>query len=151
MLSSTQLRKFLESHGSHFLGVYAIDQLPKLKTNGACCFIINTDPSYLPGKHWLAVFVKNREGECFDSYGRLPPRPLQFWLNKNCNRWCYNKRWLQGPLSTLCGAYCIFYLAKRCLSNKTMSAILSEDFSESFVRNDALMRKFMYSAFNYKM
>jgi hypothetical protein len=152
MLTSTQLQVFLRNHRSHFLGVRPMDQLPRLKITGECCFIVNTDPSYLPGQHWLAVYVdKHRNGECFDSFGRLPPRPIQFWLNANCNRWCYNNRLLQSPLSTLCGAYCIFYLAMRCFANKPMSAILNEEFSESFMWNDDKMRGFMYCAFNYKM
>ena len=36
--------------------------------------VINLDPSYKPGSHWVAVyFDRNGEGEYFNSLGRYPP------------------------------------------------------------------------------
>jgi hypothetical protein len=48
--------------GSKFKGVLSSDNdIPK---TGYC--IVNTDPSYLPGKHWIAIC----NGLVYDSFGR---------------------------------------------------------------------------------
>ena len=38
-----------------FIGVFARDKLPDVK-NYPTSFIFNTQPSYLPGEHWIAVY-----------------------------------------------------------------------------------------------
>lgn len=117
------------------------------------CLIVNTDVSALPGTHWIAVYVNQRKGEVFDSYGRPPPFRLQKWLNNSGVRWTFNKRLVQGPLSTLCGAYCIFFLGKRCVTpmNVPLHRIVSEEFGERFSQNDVRMRRFMLMAFDVRM
>ena len=60
-----------------FKGVYPLDKLPdiiKLPIN----IIINTDPSYMPGEHWVSLSInKDCYGEYFDSLG-LPPLKKKF-------------------------------------------------------------------------
>ena len=53
-----------------FRGVYAIDEIKSIKTvSYPSSFVINLDPSYKPGSHWVAVyFDKNGVGEYFDSF-----------------------------------------------------------------------------------
>ena len=139
------------THGSHFLGVCPIDQLPSLplstspKTTGFC-FIVNTDPSNLPGVHWLAVYIdanKRRPGEVFDSYGRPPPLQLQRWLSKHCREWVYTKRFIQGPLTDLCGVYCIFVLDERCTTGMTFAEIVKMHFGADATKNDAKMQRYL--------
>jgi len=31
-----------------------------------------TDPSPMPGWHWICIYVKNRRGEYLESFGRRP-------------------------------------------------------------------------------
>ena len=111
-LSSTKLRQLLRGrHGSHFLGIYPIDRLPKTlphRNRKGSCFIVNTDPSHLPGTHWLAVYVGCNLGEVFDSYGRPPPLRLQQWLAKHCRSWVYNKRFVKVH-SLLYAAFTVFF------------------------------------------
>lgn len=153
MLTTTQLKQFLRGHGLHCLGVFPLDRLPMPpRRMDRYCFIVNTDPANLPGKHWLAVYVSQRgHAEVFDSFAMLPPLRLQQWLLKYCKRWTYNRRFVQGPLTTLCGAYCIFFLTKRCHTNKNMHDIVKGEFRERLSKNDSKMRNFMRIMFNYSM
>jgi hypothetical protein len=54
-----------------FCGVFACNHLPRIVKVVPASFIVNTDPSYKSGAHWLAVyFDENRTVEFFDSYGQ---------------------------------------------------------------------------------
>jgi hypothetical protein len=61
-----------------FQGVYSIDTLPETPRLLVC----NTDPSYKPGQHWVALYVDSRRrGEYFDSFGRKPPAIIEHYMN----------------------------------------------------------------------
>ena len=51
-------------------GVFARDELPDLTREiGPWCLILNTDPKYQPGTHWLALYALSaRSIELFDSF-----------------------------------------------------------------------------------
>jgi hypothetical protein len=52
-------------------------------------FIVNTDESGKPGKHWTSIYVdKNQEGviEYYDSFGMEPPKKLMKEVNKLVER-----------------------------------------------------------------
>ena len=55
-----------------FKGVFAADNLPKYFTRPAA-FVVNTDKHNLPGSHWIAMFI-DQKNTCFffDSFG-MPP------------------------------------------------------------------------------
>jgi len=95
-----------------FIGVYPIDKLPKI-INGTFSIIINTDPHYKNGQHWLAI-IKLEKGKCvyFDSYGKKPTNNLIVnFIDKNCNNnIIYNNQKLQSLYSNVCGYYCIIFL-----------------------------------------
>ena len=61
-------------HLNGYIGTFSADSIPKLKlTSKSKSFICNTDPSYLPGRHWIAMnmYKKGKKNilEVFDSYG----------------------------------------------------------------------------------
>lgn len=77
-------------------------------------YIVNTDPSYLPGHHWLGLWTENNRFELMDSYG-LPLHsyphlaPFLVWLNQ----WKYGKKndqTLQAIETSSCGNYALLYL-----------------------------------------
>lgn len=152
-LDTMTLQRLLsKTHGTHFLGVFALDQLPpRLPMDDdpnvhGYCMIVNTDPANLAGMHWLAVYIdrdKRQWGEVFDSYGRVPPLSLQRWLAKHCRHWTHTRRFIQGPLSTLCGVYCIYVLHLKCTTQQTFRAIVEKEFTDITTHNDAKMRKFL--------
>ena len=100
---------------NRFIGVFPADKIPKniLQYSLPCCFIANTDPSWLSGTHWVSVFVdKNGNIEYFDSYGRRPMSPQ---MKTFCGKvYQYNPCMIQSLFSTSCGQFCIFYLVHRC-------------------------------------
>jgi hypothetical protein len=94
------------------------DQLPH-------AFIANTDSNNLPGKHWIAIYVtSDGQGEVMDSYGLLPPTPVQRWLNEYTRRWTYNTYLIQPPESDTCGQFCADYLIRRSYCN-SMDCVLA--------------------------
>ena len=57
--------------GAKFVRVFPRDIIYYyLNLNGA--YVVNTDPHYKPGQHWVAMYLKGGQGEYYDSMG-LPP------------------------------------------------------------------------------
>ena len=95
--------------GNAGFNVYSIDHLPEgRKAN--LMFIFNTDSSNLPGTHWIAVMVRKGVGFVFDPFGHAPPARLTHWMNTRNYRWTSNLRQIQTETTTLCGAYCLYFL-----------------------------------------
>ena len=105
-------------------GVFASDQLPK-NISYPAAFIFNTDPSYMSGMHWVAVYF-DKSGKCsyFDSYGLQPfVNSIETFLAKNDYQ--FNKLQIQGNDSNVCGHYCILFLT-RCARGHTMERVVNE-------------------------
>ena len=95
-----------------FRGVYASDRLPISPRNGV--YIINLDPSNLPGSHWVAVYLRNHLAEYFDSYGLLPfvPNIINFLKTFTV---IHNRVQIQSFRSDICGEYCCLYTVSKSL------------------------------------
>ena len=97
-------------HGCHDHGVFACNNIRKPRK--PCAYILNTDPHYKKGQHWVAIYIdRSNTGYYFDSYG-LPPIKKEFvnFLQKHCRRWEYNDVLLQDPGSEACGEFCLYFL-----------------------------------------
>jgi hypothetical protein len=104
-------------------GVFACDQLPK-NINYPAAFVINTDPSYMPGMHWVAVYF-NKQGKCsyFDSYGLAPfVNSIKAFLGKEYQ---FNNLHIQSDDSNVCGHYCILFLT-RAARGQTLQNIIAQ-------------------------
>jgi hypothetical protein len=64
-------------------------------------YILNMD-----NKHWVALFVKNKKGVYFDSYGVIYPLEIKDF----CKNIIYNDDTIQSINSVLCGYFCLFFL-----------------------------------------
>lgn len=97
---------------SNFAGVFASDTLPHRLHHKPCLLIVNTDPIFKPGTHWLAIHIdREGRGTFFDSYGFPPYIPnIKRFLNRMCTSWKYNHIDLQNLGSTVCGQYCVMFL-----------------------------------------
>ena len=80
-----------------FDGVFSVDNLPDRPRLLVC----NTDPSYRPGRHWVAICVKDGRGEYFDSFGRRPSVEFERYINRHCRYWTFNDK--QSVVSQFCG------------------------------------------------
>jgi hypothetical protein len=119
------------------IGVYANDTVPRRISARPACYIVNTDPISKPGKHWYAVFLDtDGRREVFDSYGRTPSA-----MNVD-----YNPVRIQGPLSSTCGQFCLYYLCQK-VRGRSMKEIVN-DFSVDFVLNDMCVAEYVNRNFN---
>ena len=137
----TKKLNFLLRKTRNFIGTFACDQLPKNFSKPAL-FIVNTDPSYKPGEHWIGLCVElNGSGEYFDSFG-LPPLNefIINFLDANCpNGILYNPRTLQCLECISCGHYCIVYIKIRSIG-KSFCDFMSL-FTTNTLKNELVIRK----------
>ena len=124
-----------------FQGVYASNTLPIEIYKRPCALVVNTDEAHEPGSHWTAIYLdQHGNGDYFDSYGLCPlsKHTLDF-LDRNTHHWTFNTRQLQHSITTMCGAYCVFYLMYRCRYKKSMTetiAMMFPDLSSPPLTND---------------
>lgn len=142
----TSVVKRINIKGTYFLGVFACDNLPKSPiTLLPCMGVVNTDPSSLPGQHWLGFYItKNRHGLFFDSFGNSPdkyPRAIKNFLLKNCYEIMYSRKQVQSFFTTTCGHHCVFFLynMQKSVPYKHMIKM----YSSNLERNDAMVCSFV--------
>ena len=114
----------------YYLGVYAVDQLPKEKiSQDVWLLVCNCCPIDLPGEHWVAMFGNARgEIDFFDSFG-FPPNAYdgvhQFLGRQETSLITYNTMQLQSMESDACGPYCLFFAYYRSLG-RSMCDIVAD-------------------------
>ena len=121
-MNTIELTRVLEKVVKHrnicLLGVLASDQLPRIIVTTPTMAIINTQPSTMPGAHWLAVYIDEaRTGYFFDSFGHSPayigfPDDIYRFLKLNCLNVQYSKRQVQENMATTCGQHCVYFLCQ---------------------------------------
>lgn len=100
-----------------FQGVYATDQIPDVKSF-PCSFVINSQPHYEQGLHWLVMHFPNKDSsvEFFDSFGKSPDYYGHYFLDymhENNLNYKSSIVSLQDNSSRVCGYYCVFYIYYR--------------------------------------
>lgn len=98
-------------------GVISIDKLVSVYAEEKTFLIVNTEPSFMGGKHWIALFKKHHKPvELFDSlankmyeYGKF----LQEFLLRENNLCLTNTVQVQPDFSFNCGKYCYYFLSQR--------------------------------------
>ena len=126
-------------------GVYAINEMKLIKTvSSPSSFVINLDPSYKHGSHWVAVyFDRNGVGEYFDSFARYPPHEIDDLLCSHAKRWQYNRMQVQEIYTRRCGQFVVFYICQKS-RGLTLEVILHKYFSpHNKLRNDLSVRDFV--------
>ena len=119
--------------------VYAANHLPNTIAT-PCAIVVNTDPDYKPGAHWIAIYIdKSRNGEFFDSYGLQPiVKSHKAFLRSNCKKLTCNRKKMQSLNSSVCGQYCLLFLHFRA-SGHSMSEF-QRLFSTNTIKNDFLLK-----------
>lgn len=125
--------------------VCAIDELPnksdlKYNRNGIVFIVVNLDPSYLPGSHWVALRLaasKKIITEYFDSYGRDPNEAIQSYLGVN---YIAQSKQLQSATSTICGQWCMYYIWFRC-RGYTLTEIVAQFKNLKAKENDKIVNE----------
>lgn len=106
-----------------FAGVFAIDTLPAVPRKiRPAAYIVNTDKSYQSGEHWICVYFPiSSSAEYFDSFGMEANLIFEQFMGGVYRK---HETFLQNPLSTVCGQYCIAYIFMRYVCRKTMEDII---------------------------
>lgn len=122
-----------------FQGVFSCDTMPTKPR----LFICNTDPSNLPGEHWIAIYVdaNTHRGEYFDSFGRKPSANFANYMTKHCSSWSFNKKQLQSVISTFCGYYTCFFCMFRCRGFSLNNVV--NRFTSDTALNDSIVHSFV--------
>jgi hypothetical protein len=123
-----------------FKGVYPVDKVPIVDLGA---YIVNTDESNLPGKHWVCIFKTKSNIEYYDSYGLKPSQIFESILGNTFN---YNAERVQSMLSTVCGQHCIYYVLQRS-RNVSMQEIINE-FDTNYLQNDILVQEIINQRYN---
>ena len=78
--------------------------------------ISNTDPHYMDGKHWIAMyFHKNKIVEYFDSFGLKPFIESHItYMSIYADNVIYNNKQVQNIFSSTCGEHCVYYMKQKC-------------------------------------
>ena len=129
----------------YFIGVYSIDTLPKKLSSYPAALIINSDPSHLPGQHWVALFVESKcVAEYFDPYGISPIGQIYKFAQRVSSTLIFNKWWIQPPDSSSCGLYCLYFLVAR--SNGTTFKDFLKHFKDyDWSSNENLLEQWIQS------
>lgn len=132
-----KLLNYAVANRIRMLGIFPADMIPDVKdllqVPDYSCFVANTDPSNLPGKHWV-LFVANASPqtspavEYFDSYGL--PLEVHSDLYNSCMRngilsriTRINSFMLQDISTSVCGYYCTLFAHLRAKGMSFDSAI----------------------------
>ena len=136
-MNTSEIERFLRPRLSTFDGVFSIDTLPSSPRLLVC----NTDPASEPGRHWVAIHVRDGRGEFFDSFGRAPNAVFERYMNRYCFAWISNDKQLQSIISKFCGYYCIYYCLLRDRGVDMRRIVRS--FTDDTGLNDALVHSFV--------
>lgn len=134
---------------AYFQGVYASDTIPHLSEKSA--IVVNLDKSTQPGSHWVGFFIhENKTLEFFDSYGNAPDfygDQFHSFLSKYPNlHW--NSIAFQSPTSNVCGAYCIYFIYKKCQGHSLYTIV---DNLTQCKNNDFRMYQFVKKKYGVRM
>lgn len=146
-LTTLDLEKFIllfanEATREAFLGVFPINYLPRRILRLPVLFIINTNPSNLPGQHWKAIYISSKSvGEVFDSLATPVSLQLEQWMNRFTKKWITSTMTLQNPISPSCGAYVLYFVMTR-LKYKSLKSCLVP-FTKNVMDNDRFVEHFL--------
>lgn len=110
MLSTLDLINILH-HYPDFGGVFPINLLP-IHFEKPKFFIINLDPHYQTGSHWVALkFDINGYAYYYDSFGRPPYGNILTFIERHAKYgYSFNKKKIQGNDSIACGLFCLKFI-----------------------------------------
>lgn len=151
-MDSRQITSILQSDpetGKVFRGVFPLDYIEACHRPGI--YICNTDPSHLPGEHWIVIGLsEHNTAEYFDSFGQ-PPQHTQFknFLLQNAYDWTFNNKCIQHPFSVVCGQYCSLF-ALHYARGLPMSQFTGM-FYKTPIENDTLVYDYALAHFNRHM
>ena len=103
----------------YFKQVLAQDELNYVDYNDTGFYVVNTDASDGPGKHWTVIAVFDHSpSEFFDSLGKQPTlygKNFTNFLIASGPQYMYSTKRIQSVDSVNCGHFSIYLAYHRCL------------------------------------
>ena len=128
----------------NFIGVFALDKLPKREINTPASLIINTDVSSKKGEHWVALVLGKNQAYYFDSFGLqiIDKQILSFLSKQKLRKVIYSTKCIQSITSDKCGLFCSLFI-KTVKSKKKYENFLDMFFEKQLVLNDHLIVEYL--------
>ena len=126
---------------SIFGGVLASDELPNKVKQKPVFYIVNTDPSYMPGQHWIVIYI-GEDLEYFDPLGEAPNLITDDYLQRiSPAGYLRNSSPVQGSNSHNCGQFCLYYSYYR--ARQISMACIVNSFTLDYAVNDYIVDQFV--------
>jgi hypothetical protein len=130
-------------HKDFQIGVLASDELTLVERK-KFLIVVNSEPSFLPGQHWVAFLKIGKNLEFFDSFGKdvdFYGSYFKLFVKSHGGKVIYNNTQLQSNESFLCGQYCLFFLF--CRNHNMKYKRILECFSKwDLNANDVMISQF---------
>lgn len=145
MASSNEINGALRAHEAtrpYYIGCFSADAIPTT-LNYPCALVVNTDPSSLPGSHWVAFYAESDEQlEMFDSFGHSYTKYPQFsYFIDKFETVKFNGMRLQQYFSSTCGYYALVFILFRC--KKFSMEDVVHLFTDNHGNNDQVVTSFV--------
>ena len=151
-MNTLQINNILKKEiGRVFKGVYALDQITRLKPRFLAAYVFNTKPSTSPGEHWVAVYIRsNGKAVYFDSLG-FQPRHTQIikFLKKHSTKRTFSRKIIQNPFTVTCGEHCIVFLSRFHRFKQIQLAV--KPYGPNLIKNDLWALKFVTKTYRVKL
>ena len=111
-MNSNEINLFANSLNiSNFCGVFGLDELKQIDKHRKGLIIFNTQPTTLPGQHWIALSITVDTIFYFDSLnsGFHSNECVAKFLIKMNKKVILNNIQIQPDVSNLCGVHCIVF------------------------------------------
>ena len=113
------------------------DHPPRERDEG---YIVNTDPSGEPGRHWLGLWVSGNACELFDSFALdldtyETTEPLKMWLRHQFKYVTQNGQSVQSLHNQSCGGHALMFLVAKS-QGQSMSEFQKQWSCHDYVAND---------------
>ena len=137
----------------NFIGVFSKDLLPKISKDGF--YIINLENSKdkngfpLPGSHYVALYLFNKDALYCDSYGIIMPKEVEnFCKNRNLY---YNTTEFQDYNSDCCGWFALMFCDfmnshKNGSIDKRFNHFINH-FVKKYIHNNIICQKYFQKRF----
>ena len=149
-MNTGQINSLLK-HVPSYKGAFACNLLPAPRSLPAA-YVINTarlsakdlrSRGVKKGLHWVALVIKkNRHAVYFDSFG-LPPlqRDIVNFIQRYCVTVKYSTQQLQGPLTRVCGAYCVDFIDRFAGKGMSHRSYMSRFTQDTHVNDELVVKR----------
>ena len=151
-MNSLQINNILKKKlGRVFKGVYALDQITRLKPIVPAVYVINTKPIMSAGEHWLVIYItSNRKAVYFDSFGfQLQHSQIVRFLKKHMTKWTFSRKIIQNPFTVMCGEHCVVFLSRFHHFKQIQFAV--KPYGSNLLKNDRWALKFVTKTYRLKL